>query len=66
MDFFYYLKQQIYILVLASLAFSMTYYVAVFCGWRDPITISIPFIICFSVAFILIGTLVRFLTQGQK
>ncbi len=66
MDFFYFLKQQIHILVLASLAFCMTYYVAILCGWRDLIVISISYIVWFFITFIFIGALIRFMTQGQE
>jgi TRAP-type C4-dicarboxylate transport system permease small subunit len=60
---FYYLKEQLFILILGSLSFGVTYFVALYYGLRNPITISFPFIVGFVVSFVFIGTIMRFMTK---
>ena len=58
---FNYLKNQLFMLVLGALSFGATYFVALYYGWRDPITVSIPFVVYFAISFILVGVMMRFL-----
>jgi hypothetical protein len=63
MTFYYYLKKQLYILAAASLSSGIAYFIALYYGWRDSITISYSFTACFVFAFIFVGAILRFMIE---
>lgn len=65
MNYFYYLKQQVYVYLMLVLVAYVSYHISLYYEFRKPVELPLEVIIAYSITFIVGRAFVRFLNQDK-